>query len=142
MKHSTPSPDHIIVLRIGLPQPNFPILENHLWEVSDPEHHRYGKYLSKEEVEELVAPHPDSLNAVNEWLAMHGLGEDDVVRSPAQDWVTIKVPVSLVEKMLDTTYHVWKHEKSGDYLVRTTSYSLPKGLHEHVDVIQPTTMFA
>ncbi|PFH49233.1 hypothetical protein AMATHDRAFT_48849 [Amanita thiersii Skay4041] len=44
--------------------------------------------------------------------------------------------------MLDTTYHVWKHEKSGDYLVRTTSYSLPKGLHEHVDVIQPTTMFA
>lgn len=39
------------------------------------------------------------------------------------------------------TYHVWKHEKSDDEFVRTTSYSLPAHLHEHVDVIQPTTMF-
>lgn len=33
------------------------------------------------------------------------------------------------------------HLESGDYLVRTTSYSLPKKLHEHIDLIQPTTMF-
>lgn len=38
-------------------------------------------------------------------------------------------------------YYVWQHE-NGDYTVRTTSYSLPAHLHAHVDVIQPTTMFA
>ena len=38
-------------------------------------------------------------------------------------------------------YHVWKHTGSGDYIVRTTSYSLPKHLHAHVELIQPTTMF-
>jgi len=27
-------------------------------------------------------------------------------------------------------------------MVRTTSYSLPEELHEHVEVVQPTTMFA
>lgn len=26
-------------------------------------------------------------------------------------------------------------------MVRTTSYSLPENLHEHIDVVQPTTMF-
>ena len=102
VRHSIPSPDHIIVLRIGLPQHNFLDLERHLYEVSDPAHPRYGEHLSKEEVEELVAPHPDSLNAVNDWLVNYGLGENDVARSPAKDWVTIRIPVSLVEEMLDT----------------------------------------
>ena len=32
--------------------------------------------------------------------------------------------------------------EDGDYLVRTTSYSLPVHLHEHIDVIQPTNIFA
>ncbi|KAF9006659.1 tripeptidyl peptidase A [Cyathus striatus] len=140
-QHSEPAPDHNIVLRIGLPQPNFHVLEQHLYEVSDPDHERYGQHLSKEQVEELVAPHPDSVTAVHEWLASHGIKEDHVTHSAAKDWVTVKVPVSLVEKMLDTKYHVWKHGSSGDYMVRTTSYSLPGDLLEHVDVIQPTTMF-
>lgn len=40
------------------------------------------------------------------------------------------------------TYYVWENVKTGDYLVRTTSYSLPLNLHDHVDLIQPTTMFS
>jgi len=67
--HSTPSPDHPISLRIGLPQQNFRVLEEHLYEVSDPNHKRYGQHLSKEEVEALVAPRKDSLDAVDEWLS-------------------------------------------------------------------------
>jgi len=141
VKHSEAPADHKIVLRIGLPQPNFHVLEQHLYEVSDPDHERYGQHLSKEEVEGLVAPHDESLDLVNEWIAGFGIVEDELVRSPAKDWITLKVPVSLAEKMLDTKYHVWQHKPSGDYLVRTTSYSLPSNLHDHVDVIQPTTMF-
>lgn len=102
VKHSTPSPNHIVSLRIGLPQSNFPTLERLLYEVSDPTHTRYGQHLSKEEVEELVAPYPHSLNAVNDWLSTYGLGEDDIDRSPAKDWITVTIPVSLVEEMLDT----------------------------------------
>lgn len=102
VKHSKPRPDHRIVLRIGLPQPNFSQLEKHLYEVSDPDHERYGQHLSKAEVEQLVAPHQESVDSVNDWLLSFGLKEDDLVHSPARDWVTIKVPVSLAEKMLDT----------------------------------------
>ncbi|KAJ3718019.1 peptidase S8/S53 domain-containing protein [Lentinula guzmanii] len=133
---------HKIELKIGLPQPNFHILEKHLYEVSDPSHTRYGQHLSKEEVEALVAPHPESLELVTDWLVSHGIGKEDMTRSPAQDWITVTVPVGVAEKMLDTTYYVWKHTASGESIVRTTSYSLPIHLHEHVDVIQPTTTFA
>ncbi|KAG6841851.1 hypothetical protein C0991_006258 [Blastosporella zonata] len=101
-KSGTPRADHSIVLRIGLPQPNFHILEKHLYEVSDPYHDRYGAHLSKEETEALVAPDQDSIDAVNEWLESHDIQEADLVRSPAKDWVTITIPVSLAEKMLDT----------------------------------------
>ena len=102
VKYSRPPPDHNLILRIGLPQPNFHVLEKNLYEVSDPDHERYGLHLSKSEVEALVAPHPESINLVNEWLSTFGVTEDSLVRSPARDWVTLKVPVSLAEKMLDT----------------------------------------
>lgn len=44
-------------------------------------------------------------------------------------------------KLVLQKYHVWKHD-TGNTIVRTTSYSLPQHLHEHIDVIQPTTIFA
>ncbi|OBZ70390.1 Tripeptidyl-peptidase sed2 [Grifola frondosa] len=138
-----PAPaDHTIELRIALPQPNFSVLEKHLYEVSDPFHERYGEHLSKEEVEALVAPHDESIHLVNEWLASHGIYEDDLSRSPAKDWVMVKVPVSLAEEMLKTEYHIWSHDASGNAIVRTTSYSIPEHLDEHIELVQPTTMFS
>ncbi|KAI0355318.1 tripeptidyl peptidase A [Trametes cingulata] len=140
---SAPAPaDHIIELRIALPQPRFSELEKHLYEVSDPFHDRYGQHLSKEEVESLVAPEAESIHLVNEWLASHGIYEDNLSRSPAKDWVLVKVPVNLAEEMLKTEYHVWTHDASGDSVVRTTAYSIPEHLDDHVELIQPTTMFS
>jgi tripeptidyl-peptidase I len=106
IKHDVPVPaDHRITLRIGLPQNNFAELERHLNEISDPDHWRYGDHLSKEEVETLVAPHPQSLDAVDAWLSSHGISIHDIERSPAKDWAIVKVPVALAEVMLDTVSH-------------------------------------
>lgn len=102
LRHGPAPSNHLIQLKIALPQPHFPILEKHLWEVSDPKHERYGAYLSKEETEALMAPHPETLDVVSEWLSSHGIEEEHLYRSSAQDWVTIRVPVSLAEEMLDT----------------------------------------
>ena len=52
-------------------------------------------------MEALVAPHQETIDSVNQWLFSHGLKESELVRSPAKDWVTVKIPVSLAEKMLD-----------------------------------------
>ncbi|PCH42075.1 subtilisin-like protein [Wolfiporia cocos MD-104 SS10] len=138
-----PAPaNHTIELRIGLQRPNVHNLEQHLLEVSDPFHPRYGQHLSKAEVEALIEPHPISSQLVDDWLASHEISEEQITRTPGKDWVKIKVPVALAEKMLETEYHIWTHLESGDSLVRTTSYSLPDYLMDHVDLVQPTTLFA
>ncbi|KAG8678870.1 hypothetical protein FRC08_017416 [Ceratobasidium sp. 394] len=42
--------------------------------------------------------------------------------------------------MLNTRYNVYRHT-SGNHIVRTESYALPRWLDDHVDLVQPTTFF-
>lgn len=89
----------------------------------------------------LVAPHPDSLDLVDSWLAHHDLDTSAAQRTGGQDWITITVSVAQAEAMLGTKYNVYHHPKSSEYVVRTMGYSLPSALHGHVDVVAPTTYF-
>jgi tripeptidyl-peptidase-1 len=52
----------------------------------------------------------------------------------------VHIPVDMVEKLLDTEYHNYKHS-NGAVVARTTKWSLPRHLHSHIDAIQPTTSF-
>ncbi|CAK5263104.1 unnamed protein product [Mycena citricolor] len=136
------APPHLSVrLRIALMQGQFDELERRLYEISDPDHARYGAHMTKQDVESLVRPRSTTLALVDEWLATFGFNTTTLDRSPAEDWVTLTVPVLILEQMLDTEYFIWRHD-DGELLARTTSYSLPGYLHEHVELIQPTTMFA
>ena len=89
-----------------------------------------------------MAPHPDSVAAVNYWLQFHNIDPmDSVHRSGGGDWITLRIPVGLAEQMLGTKYNVYRHPTSGQEVVRTLSYSLPRELHDHIDMIAPTTYF-
>lgn len=152
-----PAPaDHKLNMRIGLKQDRLDELISSLFEVSDPTHvrcvlihrlrgpsltllHRYGAHLSKEDVDALVSPHPESVNTVDSWLTHHGV--DEVSRTGAGDWVSIIVPVSVADQMFGTNYNVYKHITTSETIVRTLNYSLPLELHDHIDVVTPTTYF-
>lgn len=98
--------------------------------------------MTKEEVEAFNAPHPDSTEAVTTWLDFHGIGPESTVdRSRAGDWITLRVSVAQAEKMLGAKYNVYQHGPSGEEVVRTLGYSLPRELHSHIDVVAPTTYF-
>ncbi len=102
----------------------------------------YGKHLSKEEVDALVAPHPDSVEAVESWLSFHGVNPDDSsFRSSSGSWITVPMTVSQAERMLGAEYGVYYHAESDSYVVRTLGYSLPRELHDHIKVMSPTTYF-
>ncbi|KAF7430691.1 hypothetical protein PC9H_006402 [Pleurotus ostreatus] len=140
--HSAPSPSRLLDLRIGMKSHKMDDLITQLYEVSDPKHPKYGQYLSKEEVDALSAPHPDSVEAVEAWLQHHGVNPDEAIdRSGGGDWITLRIPVSVAERMLDTKYGVYHHLKSEDYIVRALSYSLPRELHSHINLVTPTTYF-
>ncbi|KAF2476738.1 tripeptidyl-peptidase 1 precursor [Lindgomyces ingoldianus] len=130
--------DHVVQLQIGLKQGNWDELERQLYEVSDPDHERYGKHLTAEEVNELVQPSNETIDLVREWLHENGISE--MGYSSAKDWIIVHLPVEFVERLLDTEYHNYKHE-DGHIVARTTHWSLPRHLHSHIDAIQPTTSF-
>ena len=89
-----------------------------------------------------MAPHPDSVEAVNSWLEFHHIDPLNAVhRSGSGDLVTLRIPVELAEKMLNAKYNIYRHTTSGEEIVRTLSYSLPKELHDHIDVVSPCTYF-
>ncbi|CAE6473904.1 unnamed protein product [Rhizoctonia solani] len=129
---------HNIDLRVGLKQARMSDLLAILKEVSDPANTQYGKHLSKEDVDKLVAPRGETVESVEQWLQSHGAKVSG--RSSAGDWIHVTVPVSRAEQMLGTKYNVYRHT-SGAHIVRSESYALPRSLDSHIDVVQPTTYF-
>lgn len=150
--------DHWISLQIGLKQSQFDELKRHLYEgrhisvgfssvltapssaVSDPLHHRYGQHLTASQVDELVKPADNTLELVHDWLLENGIERHRLKYNSAKDWIKVTLPVSAVERLLDTEYSVYEHEE-GDFAVRTPKWSLPLHLHEHIETIQPTNSF-
>ncbi|KAG9957551.1 subtilisin-like protein, partial [Aureobasidium melanogenum] len=140
-KQVAPAPStHNIDLRIAIKQNQFYDLERHLYEVSDPDHSRYGQHLSEHEVKKLVQPAEDSLALVHEWLADNGIATSHLSYSAAKDWIKVSLPVHRIESLLDTKYSIYRRE-DGSETVRTPEWSLPVHLHEHIDTIQPTNSF-
>ncbi|EXJ57779.1 uncharacterized protein A1O5_12337 [Cladophialophora psammophila CBS 110553] len=135
-----PHPLHLLTLNIGLQPSKFHLLEQHLHQVSDPFHNRYGQHLSQQEVHDLLQPSDETFNLVWDWLSNNGIDPSHCEINSARDWITITLPVNKAEELLDTKYSVYQHQ-DGTKLIRTSSWSLPRSLHDHVTTIQPTTAF-
>lgn len=127
-----PAPDAALVpLSIGLKQRDMAGVEAQLLQVSDPSSPRYLKHLSREEVASMLAPAPESVDAVRRWLAGHGVEEDISKRSFSGDWVRATVSVAKARSMLgDADFAEWHNERSGETLVRAIEYSLPREIFE------------
>ncbi|CAH7671921.1 peptidase S8/S53 domain-containing protein [Phakopsora pachyrhizi] len=139
---SPPSSKHTLTLNIGLKNKELDdSIDDLLNRMSDSDRLDYRPYFTDEEAERHSKPLSETVEAVVEWLGSHGFLKDDFELSKNQDWITVKtVPIRKAEEMLQTKYSVYKH-KEGDHIVRTESYSLPRHLHQHIDLVQPTTMF-
>ncbi|KAF8265413.1 Pro-kumamolisin, activation domain-containing protein [Lactarius quietus] len=102
---------------------------------------RYGEHLSKEQVAELVAPHPMTLKLVKSWLKHNGIPSSSVMRHDGNTLMLKAVPVTKANTLLDASYQVYRHVESHETIVRTVGYGLPAVLHEHVRTVVPTTAF-
>ncbi|KAH9013551.1 subtilisin-like protein [Lactarius pseudohatsudake] len=113
-----------------------------LYEVSDPQHSRYGAHLSKEQVAEVVAPHPDTLEIVSSWLGHYNIPSSSISMTLGGNWLrVVGVSVSQANRILGASYQLYQHVETNDTVLRTISYSLPEVLHGHIQTIVPTTYF-
>jgi tripeptidyl-peptidase-1 len=134
-----PNRSEPIDLRIGLKQITEGAVEHHLHEISDPLHPRYGQHLTKQELHDLVRPSQESIVNVEAWLSDHGLTNYEY--NSAKNWISASITIDQVEHMLDAVYALYEHY-DGTILPRTMEWSLPQHLIDHVEVIQPTTLFS
>ncbi|KAH9062386.1 peptidase S8/S53 domain-containing protein [Lactarius vividus] len=113
-----------------------------LYEVSEPGHPRYRAHLTKEQVADLVAPHPETLELVNSWLEHHGISSSSLSMTHGGNTLKLKgVSVTQANTLIGASYQVYRHVESDETIVRTVGYSLPTALHWHVLTVAPTTSF-
>ncbi|KAF8195013.1 family S53 protease-like protein [Pholiota molesta] len=130
---------NMLNLRIALTQSDMAGLEKALFDVSTPGSALYGQHLTKEEVEAFVAPSPESVSLVQQWLAANNITAHAI--SPAGDWLQFSMPISQANALLDADFTVFTHPETGTTLTRTLSYSIPSALVGHVDLVHPTITF-
>ncbi|KAH9010430.1 peptidase S8/S53 domain-containing protein [Lactarius pseudohatsudake] len=112
-------------------------------EVSDPRHPRYGMHLSREQVADIVAPHPYTVQLVHSWLEHHRVTPSSVSVTRGGGSLTVTaVSVSQANDLLGASYQLYTHTKTNETIVRTLGYSLPVVLHGHVQTVAPTTFFS
>ncbi|KAH9015057.1 subtilisin-like protein [Lactarius pseudohatsudake] len=114
-----------------------------LYEVSFPRSPKYGAHLSREQLADIIAPHPHTLTLVNSWLKHHGVHPSSVSRSHGGGWLTVAdVSMSHANNILSASYQLYRHAKTNETVIRTISYGLPVELHSHVKTVAPTTYFS
>ncbi|KAH8982000.1 subtilisin-like protein [Lactarius hatsudake] len=138
-----PTAGTVIDLYIALKPYRENALIDALHEVSNPGHPRYGMHLSREQVADIVAPHPDTVQLVHSWLEHHRVTSSSVSVTHGGSFLTVTgVPVSQANDLLGASYQLYTHTKTNETIVRTLGYSLPVVLHAHVQTIAPTTFFS
>ncbi|WPH01630.1 subtilisin-like protein [Acrodontium crateriforme] len=128
------------LLRIAMNNPHHDKFERSLLEISTPDHPRYGQYLTREELKEMLRPLPEATAAVMDWLFDAGV-EPDAINDKGE-CINVDIPMITAERLLATKFNVYSNKyQDSETIVRTLEYSIPEHLHQHIDMIQPTTRF-
>lgn len=124
----------------NLPQPNQELFEQTLYDISTPSHPSYGQHMKRDELKALLRPTPQSTEAVLKWLKDSGISAEEI--EDDGEWINFIATISQAEEMMDTTFETYQSTlRDNVYRTRTLHYSIPEELHDHIDMIQPTTRF-
>ena len=88
------------------------------------------------QVQQLVAPSQESVDAVNAWLTENDVAATSI--SAAGDWLAFEVPVSKANELFDADFSIYTHDSTGMEAVRTLAYSIPAELQGHLELVHPT----
>lgn len=130
--------ENTLSMRIHLAQQNVAAFEQKVIDMSTPDHPTYGDHMNTHEIKRMLQPTQETLTSVLTWLEAAGISQHVAVE---HDWINMNVTVAQAEKLLDAKYSYFRDDDGKRTVLRTLSYSLPAELHEHILLVQPTTMF-
>jgi tripeptidyl-peptidase-1 len=133
-------PTSLIQLTIAVKQRNLKQLEATLLKVSDPKDAaNFGKHLSLDEVDRLVAPSTESVARVNDWLDT--AGNNTRQANGNSDFITATMTIRDAERLLGVTYSVFEHTSKHQVTRTNQAYSVPLSLADDIDFVGPTLRF-
>ncbi|TGO87899.1 hypothetical protein BPOR_0196g00010 [Botrytis porri] len=124
-----------ITLTVGLAMQNMDQLEAKLLAVSTPGNAEYGNHIDIDEANALFAPSADASSAVTSWLT--SAGAQNIVSDGST--ISFATTIEKANSMLNATFQ--SYTSNGVTKVRTTQYSVPDDVAEHIELISPTTYF-
>jgi len=133
--HGVPDPSetHHVVFALKHDAPKLKELDRIFWEVSDPRHKNYGKYLTFEESNRLMAAPQAHIDIVGQYLTTFGVSGK---LNPNQDMITADIPVATLEKMLNTKLGKYERLLDKETLIRASqAYYLPEEVAACVDIV-------
>ena len=108
---SPSSPSTPLTFTLVLHTRNADVLEERFWRVSDPDDALYGRFMTAQQIEALVAPTPSDLAALLSTLAQHGISQRAVVSHG--DSLTVRCTVADAASLFATTFYDFEHSASG-----------------------------
>ena len=138
-RRSDPETIHEIVIAI---QPmRTEELREIVYDRSDPRSSKYQKWLTFEEVGDIVR-NPEASRSVVKWLESHYPMAKIVWSSSNLDYLRVVAPVSELESMLSAEFYKYEDATRTDPITslpmiyhRTSSYSIPKELDTYISAI-------
>jgi tripeptidyl-peptidase-1 len=112
-------------------------LEQKFWTVADPKSSEWRNFLSREEVDSIIAPSAVDVETVTSWLG--GLRGARVM--PAGDHIKVRAPAGEVERLFETEVFLFNHE-NGHLIARTMGkHSVPGNVAAAIDFVSGLTEF-
>ena len=139
LQKQAPSASKRLRLRIALRQENAHAFEQHVIDISTPDHVNYGQHMDRMEMKRMLQPSKEASSAVLNWLESQGVPEADV--EDDGDWINIWVPTVKAERILATKFYYYSSSFGTLERIRTLQYSVPANLIQYIQMIQPTTRF-
>lgn len=121
--------------------PDHALFEQTLYDISTPDHEKYGQHLNHEEIRALVNPTDEASAGILSWLQSSGVPGSEIEND--SDWIYFYAPLAKAEEMMDTEFFYFTQDadKYQTKRIRTLHYSIPSSLSRHIAMIQPTTRF-
>jgi tripeptidyl-peptidase-1 len=123
-------------MEIALTQKNLHQAESYFMDISHPESTNFGKHWSTEQVADTFAPSTNAIDAVTYWLKSSGIS--NYSQGKNRGWIRFNATVEQAELILETNYHIYLDEASGEEHLACDEHHVPKMVQQHIDFITPT----
>jgi subtilase family serine protease len=133
-------PTEKVSFTVALKAQNVDVLEQRVLEISNPDHPDFGRWMSGEQVNKLLAPKAEDRAAVKKYFSKHGAKCDDWPQA-----LRCTGSVKSVEKALGTKMTAFAHTAKNDKVIHRVhpdqTWQFPEALKGKVELISGLTDF-